>query len=168
MAAGTVRQFAAFGAGASVNTAPTNVFFLTGSQSNLWVNNNRPNLYRETDSTQFKDARWFNGGGGALLGDGSFSSTGYIVGANTSLFPTTDGGGSESYVFVWGFDVVEQSNATYTNFINMASYVTGTSYSTVDGATAGLTTLGYYYGYQADASATNDFRETNLSGAQPG
>jgi hypothetical protein len=161
MAAGTVRQFAAFGAGASVGAAPTNVFFLTGSQSNLWVNKDRPNLYRETDSTQFKDARWFNGGG-------AFSTTGYIVGANTSLFPTTDGGGSESYVFVWGFDVVEQSNATYTNFINMASYVTGTSYSTVDGATAGLTTLGYYYGYQADASATNDFRETNLSGAQPG
>jgi hypothetical protein len=161
MAAGTVRQFAAFGAAASVGSAPTNVYFLTGSQSNLWVNNNRPNLYRETNSTQFKDARWFNGGG-------TFDSIGYIVGANTSLTPTTDGGGSDSYVFVWGFDVVEQSNITLSNFINMASYVTGTSYSTVAGATAGLTTLGYYYGYQVDGTSPNDFRETNLSGAQPG
>ena len=161
MAAGTVRQFAAFGAGASVGAAPTNVFFLTGSQSDLWVNNNRPNLYRETDSTQFKDARWFNGGG-------TFDSIGYIVGANTSLFPTTDGGGSESYVFVWGFDVVEASNVTANNFINMASYVTGTSYGTLAAATAGLTTLGYYYGYQVDGLSENDFRETNLSGAQPG
>ena len=160
MAAGTVRQFAAFGSGASTATAPTNVYFLTGSQSNLWVNKNRPNLYRETDSTQFKDARWFNGGG-------AFDTTGYIVGANTSFTPTTDGGGSNSYVFVWGFEVTEQSNVTSTNFINMASYVTGTSYATNAAATAGLTTLGYYYGYDASAGA-NDFRESNLTGAVPG
>ena len=160
MAAGTVRQFAAFGAGASVGSAPTNVYFLTGSQSNLWVNKNRPNLYKETDSTQFKDARWFNGGG-------AFETTGYIVGANTSLTPTTDGGGSDSYVFVWGFEVTEASNVTAVNFYNMASYVTGTSYSTVSDATAGLTTLGYYYGYDASAGA-EDFKETNLTGAIPG
>ena len=161
MAAGTVRQFAAFGAGASVATAPTNVYFLTGSQSNLWVNKNRPNLYKETDSTQFKDARWFNGGG-------AFDTTGYIVGANTSLDPTTDGGGSNSYVFVWGFDVTEVLAVTATNFYNMASYVTGTSYANVVSATAGLTTAGYYYGYQLDAASTNDFQETNLTGAIPG
>lgn len=159
MAAGTVRQFAAFGAGASVSTAPTNVYFLTGSQSNLWINKNRPNLYKETDSTQFKDARWFNGGG-------DFVDTGYIVGANTSLTPTTDGGGNDSYVFVWGFQLDAATNVTAGRFYNLASYVTGTSYASVAAATAGLTTAGYYYGYDAAVDA-EDFQETNLTGANP-
>jgi hypothetical protein len=138
-----VRQFFNIPAEALPLSQPTGTFIVTGSVSNLLVNNNRTNLANDTipgvGSSGTQDG-WWPGADTANL-------YGIIVGGNdTYQNPTPDG--RTSTVSVWGWDAGEDQPTNDASFIELANYILNTpGEDDLVTIKEGLVAAGYYYQY---------------------
>jgi hypothetical protein len=155
----TVRQFF------SINNSslplpgelPEGVFIVTGSQSNMFVNNNRTDL-------SIDDLNPYGTSGGSQgWWPGPSTNTpdpieindvlqGVIVGGNQEFANSTPDGRT-SYVSCWGFAIsASGESAAYqteldTEFIALAGYILGATYVNTGSAKSALIEAGYYYQY---------------------
>ena len=120
---------------------PEGVFVVTGSASNLIINNTRTNLANDTMTIGNSGTSngWWPGP--------STSVYGIIVGGNESFTNTGAGAVTPSYVSCWGWVAQETQGANDTEFISLAGNILGATYASVANAKTALRTAGYYYQY---------------------
>jgi hypothetical protein len=138
-----VRQFFNIPAEALPLSQPTGTFIVTGSVSNLLVNNNRTNLANDTipgvGSSGTQDG-WWPGP------DSSGAGFGIIVGGNDTYANSTPDGRT-STVSCWGWTAQETQGPNDTEFISLAGYILGTTYANTGSAKTALRNAGFYYQY---------------------
>ena len=120
---------------------PEGVFVVTGSASNLIINNTRTNLANDTLTI---------GNSGTSYGwwpGPSTSVYGVIVGGNESFTNTGAGAVTPSYVSCWGWVAQETQGANDDDFVSLAGNILGTTYANVNLAKTALRSAGYYYQY---------------------
>ena len=139
----TVRQFYTIPPESlPLGEVPTGTFIVTGSASNLLINNNRTDLSNDT----------IDGVGASGTSNGwwpgpSTSVYGVIVGGNESFTNTGAGAVTPSYVSCWGWVAQETQGTNDTEFISLASNILGTVQNSVANAKTALRNAGYYYQY---------------------
>jgi len=148
----TVRQFCAIPAEQTLpfnggNPQPTGTFIVTGSASQLLINDTRTNL--TADTIYSTNDGWFPGpntsydGGG---GEPAIGEYGIIVGGNSNNSnPVSDGRSGGSAVSCYGWVTQTTQGANETEFIALASYIIGTVQADLATAKASLQDAGYYY-----------------------
>ena len=128
-------------------TQPAGTFVVTGSASNLLVNNTRTNL--AADTLYSTNDGWFPGPSTKQYEsepEVGYNSNGIIVGGNDSFANTvSDSRSGGSKVSCYGWESLSTQGLNETAFINLASYVMGTTYANLANAKAGLQGAGYYY-----------------------
>jgi len=120
---------------------PEGVFVVTGSASNLIINNTRTNLANDTMTIGNSGTSngWWPGP--------STSVYGIIVGGNESFTNTGAGAVTPSYVSCWGWVSQETQGANDTEFISLAGNIIGDTFASVANAKTALRSAGYYYQY---------------------
>ena len=120
---------------------PEGVFVVTGSASNLIINNTRTNLANDTLTI---------GNSGTSYGwwpGPSTSVYGVIVGGNEGYENSGAGGVDLSYVSCWGWDAGEDQATNNAEFISLAGNILGTTFANTGSAKTALRNAGYYYQY---------------------
>ena len=139
----TVRQFFTIPPGElPLGEIPDGVFIVTGSASNLFVNNTRTNLANDSISPYGSSPTsngWWPGP--------STSVYGIIVGGNEDYENTGAGGVDLSYVSCWGWDAGEDQATNNAEFISLAGNILGTTFANTGSAKTALRNAGYYYQY---------------------
>jgi hypothetical protein len=129
------------------NTQPSDTFVVTGSFSNLLVNNTRTDL--AADTIYGTNDGWFPGPSTKVYvadPEVGYQSYGVIVGGKDSFANTvSDSRTGGSKVSCYGWVSLSTQGANETAFINLASYVMQTTYANLANAKAGLQGAGYYY-----------------------
>tara|TARA_R110000822_G_scaffold291512_1_gene413477 strand:- start:43 stop:555 length:513 start_codon:yes stop_codon:yes gene_type:complete len=144
-----VRQFCAFPGELKPfsGTQPTGTFVVSGSVSNLLINNTRTNLAADTIYTV--NNGWFPGPPTTVYESDpaeGYNSNGIIVGGNESYTNTAaDGRSGGSFVSCWGWPAQATQGDNEELFLGLAGYVMGTTYVTVAAAKTALISAGYYY-----------------------
>ena len=128
-------------------TQPAGTFVVTGSASNLLVNNTRTDL--AADTIYGTNDGWFPGPSTKVYDPApaeGYESYGVIVGGNDAFANTvSDSRSGGSKVSCYGWTSLSTQGLNETAFINLASYVMGTTYANLANAKAGLQGAGYYY-----------------------
>ena len=126
---------------------PAGTWVVTGSASNLLVNNTRTDL--AADTLYGSNDGWFPGPSTKVYEaepEVGYQSYGVIVGGNDSFANTvSDSRSGGSKVSCYGWISLATQGDNETAFINLASYVMGTTYANLANAKAGLQGAGYYY-----------------------
>jgi hypothetical protein len=137
-----VRQFFNIASELLPLAQPTGTYIVTGSISNLLVNNNRTNLAEDV----------IPGVGSSGTGDGWWPGAdtanlyGIIVGGNdTYANPSPDG--RTSTVSVWGWDAQEDQPSNDVEFRRLAGTILGATYADTASAKTALRNAGFYYQY---------------------
>ena len=140
----TVRQFFTIPPGELPlpGEIPEGVFIVTGSASNLFVNNNRTDLANDS-FPPFGSSGTSNG----WWPGPSTSVYGVIVGGNESFTNTGSGAVATSYVSCWGWDAGENQATNNTDFISLAGNILDTTFANTGSAKSALRSAGYYYQY---------------------
>ena len=129
------------------SSQPAGTFVVTGSASNLLVNNTRTDL--AADTIYGTNDGWFPGPSTKVYDPApaeGYESYGVIVGGNDSFANTvSDSRTGGSKVSCYGWVSLSTQGANETAFINLASYVMQTTYANLANAKAGLQGAGYYY-----------------------
>jgi len=139
----TVRQFFNIPSGElPLGEVPTGTFIVTGSASNLLINNNRTDL--ANDSIPLIG---FSGTSNGWWPGPSTLVYGIIVGGNESFTNTGAGAVTPSYVSCWGWDAGEDQATNNASFISLAGNILGTTFANTSSAKSALRSAGYYYQY---------------------
>jgi len=117
--------------------ALTGTYQVTGTISELYINNTRTNL--ANDNLYGKEFGWFP--------SPDLSIYGIIAQGNDTVVANTRAEGGTSYVSIWGWFGLETQGANDTEFKNLAGYIMGTTYATVANAKTALQGAGMYYQY---------------------
>ena len=129
------------------SSQPAGTFVVTGSASNLLVNNTRADL--AADTIYSVNDGWFPGPSTKVYDPApaeGYESYGVIVGGNDAFANTvSDSRSGGSKVSCYGWTSLSTQGLNETAFINLASYVMGTTYANLANAKAGLQGAGYYY-----------------------
>jgi hypothetical protein len=124
---------------------PEGTFIVTGSASNLLINNNRTDLANDSIpgiGNSGTSNGWWPGP--------STSIYGIIVGGNESFTNTGAGSVATSFVSCWGWDTGETQGANDVLFISLANNILGTEFvypGELDETKDALKNAGYYYQY---------------------
>ena len=134
---------------------PTGTFIVTGSASNLLINNTRTNLANDT----------IEGIGSSGTSNGwwpgpSTSVYGVIVGGNESFTNTGAGAVTPSYVSCWGWPAGEDQSDNNASFISLAGNILGTTYANTSSAKTALKIAGYYFQYPVGFDGQSPFTGT--------
>jgi hypothetical protein len=140
----TVRQFFTIPPGELPLSGeiPEGVFIVTGSASNLFVNNNRTDLANDS-LPPYGNSNTSNG----WWPGPSTTVYGIIVGGNESFTNTGAGDVTPSYVSCWGWDAGEDQSDNNASFISLAGNILGTTFANTGSAKTALRNAGYYYQY---------------------
>ncbi len=143
-----VRQFYNIPAEVLPLSQPTGTFIVTGSVSNLLVNNNRTNLANDTipgvGSSGTQDG-WWPAGTTAVF-DIGITTGGIIVGGN-DLYQNSTPDGRTSTVSVWGWVEQETQGANDIEFRRLAGVILEATYADTASAKTALRNAGFYYQY---------------------
>jgi hypothetical protein len=124
-------------------TQPIGTFVVTGSASNLLVNNTRTDLAADTLYTV--NDGWFPGPSTAEHSPEE-PSYGIIVGGNDTYANTAaDSRSGGSFVSCWGWPAQETQEGNEELFLSLAHYVMGATYASIALTKAALISAGYYY-----------------------
>lgn len=137
----TVRQFTNIPSeNLPLGPRPANTFIVSGSESNMLINDTRTNL--SEDDLYGQNNGWFPGPSTAA------DAYGIIVGGNDGFQNTAaDNRAGGAKVSCYGWVAQETQGTNDTEFINLAQYVCGTTFVDVSAAKSFLDGLGYYYQY---------------------
>ena len=130
-----------------VSSQPAGTWVVTGSVSNLLVNDTRTDL--AADTLYSTNDGWFPGPSTKVYEsepEVGYQSYGVIVGGVDGFANTvSDSRSGGSKVSCYGWESLSTQGLNETAFINLASYVMGTTYANLANAKAGLQGAGYYY-----------------------
>jgi len=116
----------------------TGAYQVQGTDSSLFINNTRTDL--ANDDLYGNAWGWFP--------SPDLNSYGIIVQGNDAEVTNTQADGSGvAYVSIWGWIAEEDQNGNNVAFRNLAGYILGTTYGTVEDAKDGLQSAGMYYQY---------------------
>jgi len=149
----TVRDFFAIPTGDVGGPIPSGVYVVTGSSSNLVINNNRGDLASDDPygTGQLSNYGWFAGPNTSNDYELDAKGWGIIVGGDPNYTGITAADGRTSYISMWGFQGDPGDQTTYdTAFIALTNKIFGTSYVNTGSAKTKLQGEGYYYQYPQD------------------
>jgi hypothetical protein len=139
----SVRQFFNIPSELLPISRPTGTFIVTGSISNILINDTRTNLANDNIpgiGTSGGSDGWWPGPSSAADGFG------VIVGGNdTYANPASDG--RTSTISCWGWTAQETQGANDTAFRSIAGSILGATYATTASAKSALQNAGFYYQY---------------------
>ena len=123
---------------------PTGTYIVTGSVSNMLINNNRTNLSEDV----IPGIGSSGGSQGWWPGPSTNSATGYgiIIGAGDTI-ATTGSDGRTSNVTCWGWIAQEDQATNDIEFRSLAGNILGATYANTSSAKTALRNAGYYYQY---------------------
>jgi hypothetical protein len=116
----------------------TGAYQVQGTDSSLFINNTRTDLANDN----------LYGGVFGWFPSPDLTNYGIIVQGNDAVVANTNADGrGDCFVSFFGWEAGEDQPTNDTDFKNLAGYILGTTYGTVDDAKDGLQSAGMYYQY---------------------
>ena len=149
-----VRQFYNIPAELLPLARPAGTYIVTGSISNILINNTRTDLSIDVipgvGNSGTPDGWWPSP-------DISAAGYGVIVGGN-DVYSNSTPDGRTSTISCWGWAAQEDQPSNDAEFIDLASVILGVEYANTASAKSGLQNAGFYYqypvGYQGQSPST--------------